>query len=175
MAPFPAAPSIASNRLAPGGQARRARSSEVEPQAEGEVALVVEDELAEGEEHYAVAREVVRILQDLTARAGDRADDGTPLLNDFKEIVPYRSALAMFEYEVLEVLAGELGDERIRIARWAILNGGRQSAVKHEMGEEDRLLHRVESARGQRPRPEPPWRPRRRGGFRRRWWIFRFL
>jgi hypothetical protein len=59
---------------------------------------------------------------------------------ELKEIVPYRSALAMFEYEVLEVLAGELGDERIRVAHWAILNGGRQSTVKHEVGEEDRLL-----------------------------------
>ncbi len=59
---------------------------------------------------------------------------------ELKEIVPYRSALAMFEYQVLEVLAGELGDERIRVAHWAVLNGGRQSTVKHEVGEEDRLL-----------------------------------
>jgi hypothetical protein len=56
-----------------------------------------------------------------------------------KEIVPYREALVMYEYEVLEVLAGELGDEIVRVAHWAILDGRPQSTVEHEVGEEDRL------------------------------------
>ena len=33
-----------------------------------------------------------------------------------KEIVPYREALVIYEYEVLEVLGGELGDETVRVA-----------------------------------------------------------
>jgi hypothetical protein len=56
-----------------------------------------------------------------------------------KEIVPYREALVMYEYEVLEVLGGELGDETVRVAHWAILDGRLQSAVEHEVGEENRL------------------------------------
>ena len=56
-----------------------------------------------------------------------------------KEIVPYREALVMFEYEVLEVLGGELGDERVRVAHWAILAGKLQSIARRELGEKDRL------------------------------------
>jgi hypothetical protein len=55
------------------------------------------------------------------------------------EIVPYREALVMYEYEVLEVLDGELGDEILRVAHWAILGGRLQSAAEREVGDEDRL------------------------------------
>jgi hypothetical protein len=57
-----------------------------------------------------------------------------------KEIVPYREALVVYEYQVLEVLGGELGDETVRVAHWAILDGELQSIVKREVGREDRLL-----------------------------------
>jgi hypothetical protein len=57
-----------------------------------------------------------------------------------KEIVPYQEALVMFEYEVVEVLAGELGDQTIRVAHWGLLRGRRQSTVEREEGEEDRLV-----------------------------------
>jgi hypothetical protein len=56
-----------------------------------------------------------------------------------KEIVPYREALVMYEYRVLEVLAGELGDETVRVAQWAILGGRLEPAAEREVGEEDRL------------------------------------
>jgi len=56
-----------------------------------------------------------------------------------KEIVPYQEALVMFEYEVLDVLGGELGDERVRVAHWAILAGQLQSTAERELGEEHRL------------------------------------
>ncbi len=56
-----------------------------------------------------------------------------------KEIVPYREALVIYEYEVLEVLGGELGEEIVRVAHWAILDGERQSIVERKVGEEDRL------------------------------------
>jgi hypothetical protein len=56
-----------------------------------------------------------------------------------KEIVPYREALVIYEYEVLEVLGGELGEETVRVAHWAILDGERQSIVERKVGEEDRL------------------------------------
>jgi hypothetical protein len=56
-----------------------------------------------------------------------------------KEIVPYREALVMYEYEVLEVLGGELGDEIVRVAQWAILDGSPQSILERKAGENDRL------------------------------------
>jgi hypothetical protein len=56
-----------------------------------------------------------------------------------EEIVPYREALVMYEYEVLEGLAGEVSDETIRVAHWAILAGKLQSAAEREPGEEKRL------------------------------------
>jgi hypothetical protein len=64
---------------------------------------------------------------------------GRSHLPTLDEIVPYREALVMYEYEVLEVLAGELGDETLRVAHWAILGGRLQSAAEREVGEEDRL------------------------------------
>ena len=56
-----------------------------------------------------------------------------------KEIVPYREALVIYEYEVLEVLGGELGDETVRVAHWAILGGRLQSIVERKAGDKDRL------------------------------------
>ncbi len=57
-----------------------------------------------------------------------------------KEIVPYREALVMYEYEVLEVLGGELGDETIRVAHWASLDGSLQPIAERKVGEKDRLV-----------------------------------
>jgi hypothetical protein len=56
-----------------------------------------------------------------------------------KEIVPYREALVMYEYEVLDVLGGELGDETVRVAHWAIFDGRPQPIVEREVGEKNRL------------------------------------
>jgi hypothetical protein len=56
-----------------------------------------------------------------------------------EEIVPYREALVMYEYEVQEVLAGQLGDETVRVAHWAILGGRLQSISERELGQEDRI------------------------------------
>jgi hypothetical protein len=56
-----------------------------------------------------------------------------------KEIVPYREALVMYEYEVLEVLGGELGDETVRVAHWAALDGSLEPIVERKVGERDRL------------------------------------
>jgi hypothetical protein len=75
-------------------------------------------------------------VEQVEVRAKLAARSHVPTL---KEIVPYREALAVYEYEVLEVLSGELGDETIRVAHWAILNGRLQPTVEHEVGEEDRL------------------------------------
>jgi hypothetical protein len=38
------------------------------------------------------------------------------------------------------VLGGELGDETVRVAHWAILDGELRSIVEREVGEEDRLV-----------------------------------
>jgi len=55
------------------------------------------------------------------------------------EIVPYREALVMYEYRVLEVVGGELGDETVRVAHWAMLSGRQLPIVEQDVGEEDRL------------------------------------
>ncbi len=39
------------------------------------------------------------------------------------EVAPYDEALVVDEYRVEEVMEGDLAEERIRVARWAILNG----------------------------------------------------
>jgi hypothetical protein len=56
-----------------------------------------------------------------------------------KEIVPYQEALVMYEYQVLEVLGGELGDEIVRVAHWGILGGSPQPILEREEGDEHRL------------------------------------
>jgi hypothetical protein len=45
----------------------------------------------------------------------------------------------MYEYQVLEVLGGELGDETIRVAHWGILGGSLLPILEREEGNEDRL------------------------------------
>ena len=55
------------------------------------------------------------------------------------EIVPYREALVMYEYEALEVVGGELGEEIVRVAHWAMLSGRELPAVEHDVGNEYRL------------------------------------
>jgi hypothetical protein len=57
-------------------------------------------------------------IERIEVRAKLAARSHVPTL---EEIVPYREALVMYEYEVLEVLEGEVSDETIRVARWAIL------------------------------------------------------
>ncbi|MEE8138342.1 MAG: LamG-like jellyroll fold domain-containing protein, partial [Thermoanaerobaculia bacterium] len=54
------------------------------------------------------------VRERLTARSK------TPTL---EEISPYREGLVVYEYDVLEVLEGDLAAERIRVAHWAILDG----------------------------------------------------
>jgi len=40
-----------------------------------------------------------------------------------ESILPYRHALVVNEYEVVEVVRGEYGEKRIRVAQWAIRDG----------------------------------------------------
>ncbi len=52
-----------------------------------------------------------------------------------EEILPYRDALTIHEYEVIEVLEGDLGDPRIRVAHWALLNGEGHHRATGPVGE----------------------------------------
>lgn len=52
-----------------------------------------------------------------------------------EEILPYRNALVLDEYEVLEVLDGDLGEPRIRVAHWALLNGEARPRAAAKPGE----------------------------------------
>jgi len=64
---------------------------------------------------------------------GAAADAGRLLLNvrlarpgpipDPESILPYRNALVVNEYEVMDVVSGTYADETIRIAQWAIRDG----------------------------------------------------
>lgn len=40
-----------------------------------------------------------------------------------EEIAPYREALSVYEWEVLRVIDGELGQDRVRVAHWTVLGG----------------------------------------------------
>ncbi len=42
------------------------------------------------------------------------------------EIAPYREGLTVYEWEVLREEQGELGEERVRVAHWAVLGGATQ-------------------------------------------------
>ena len=52
------------------------------------------------------------------------------------EIAPYREALALYEWEVLRVADGELGERRVRVAHWAVLGGRSQDASSLRLGAE---------------------------------------
>ena len=57
-----------------------------------------------------------------------------------REISPYRSALFVLEYEVEEVLGGSLERPRVRVARWAILDGETQPVAAARPGSRARLV-----------------------------------
>jgi hypothetical protein len=67
------------------------------------------------------------------AAGSSRADTGRLLVNvrlvattpvpTPESILPYRHALVVNEYEVVEVARGEYGEKRIRVAQWAIRDG----------------------------------------------------
>jgi hypothetical protein len=75
-------------------------------------------------------------VEQIELRAKLLARSHVPTLD---EIVPYREALVMYEYRVLEVVGGELGDETVRVAHWAMLSGRQLPIVEQDVGEEDRL------------------------------------
>lgn len=56
------------------------------------------------------------------------------------EISPYREALVLFEYEVVEVVSGDLGAKRLRVAHWSILDGEVLPINRREVG----AVHRLE-------------------------------
>jgi hypothetical protein len=121
------------------GIGRRGESSNWDGTIEGVAIYTRFMEAAEAADNALAYLELIgerEPLEQLELRAKLVARSHVPTL---KEIVPYREALVMYEYEVLEVLAGELGDQTVRVAHWAILGSHRQSAAERELGEEDRL------------------------------------
>jgi Concanavalin A-like lectin/glucanases superfamily/WD40-like Beta Propeller Repeat len=91
-----------------------------------------EDEARENAERYLekiVARPEIpsiRLRGRLTARSH------TPTL---REISPYREALAVYEYRVEEVLAGNFDGNVVRVAHWVILDGETLPAARRSEGE----------------------------------------
>jgi hypothetical protein len=51
------------------------------------------------------------------------------------QISPYTEALAVFEYDVVEVLSGSLPTGKTRVAHWALLDGGRLAINDRTPGE----------------------------------------
>lgn len=75
-----------------------------------------------------VPRTVVR------ARLAERSKIPT-----LSEISPYRQALAVYEYEVLDAVRGRPAGDRIRVARWVILDGDTLLEARLRPGHEERL------------------------------------
>jgi len=55
------------------------------------------------------------------------------------EISPYRQALAVYEYEVLETVRGRPVGDRVRVARWGILAGDTLPEARLRPGHGERL------------------------------------
>jgi hypothetical protein len=70
-------------------------------------------------------------------RAVRRAASAAPTL---QEIVPYRDGLVVHEYEVLDVLSGELGEPVVRVVHWALLNGARLPVADAAPGGREQLV-----------------------------------
>lgn len=75
-----------------------------------------------------MSRTVVR------ARLADRSKIPT-----LSEISPYRQALAVYAYEVLETVRGRAAGDRVRVARWVILDGDTLPEARFRPGHEERL------------------------------------
>lgn len=71
-------------------------------------------------------------LNVIEVRARRTAVSAAPTL---EEILPYKNGLVVHEYEVLEVLDGDLGEPRIRVVHWALLNGETRWRADGEVGE----------------------------------------
>ncbi|MCP3985318.1 MAG: hypothetical protein GY723_13090 [bacterium] len=93
----------------------------------------------EGEEAAANAHAYLKRVSDreviprLRVRARLVAVSDAPTL---KEIAPYREALTVYEWEVLRVIDGELGQDRVRVAHWAVLGGVSQPVASLRPGAE---------------------------------------
>jgi hypothetical protein len=61
----------------------------------------------------------------------------TSVLPTIEQIAPYREALVLNEYKVLQ---GELRGKTVRIAHWAILDGTPQAPVLSQVGQKGRLV-----------------------------------
>lgn len=72
----------------------------------------------------------------LRVRARLRSTSEPPTL---REISPYREALFVHEWEVLEVVEGNYDGDRLRVAHWAILDGEDQPSTDWSPGREATL------------------------------------
>ena len=82
--------------------------------------FVSPDEARRNSIGYAERREARVPVEPLTVVARRRAVSRTPTPD---EITPYREGLVVNEYDVLDVKRGELGDDRIRVAHYAVQGG----------------------------------------------------
>ena len=68
------------------------------------------------------------------ARLAEVSDAPSP-----DEIAPYREALAVYEWEVLDVIDGAPDGGRLRVAHWAVLGGASQPIAALRPGAEREL------------------------------------
>ena len=101
--------------------------------------LLTAQEAAENHHRWVSARAARPAVAQARARATLLRRSRTPTL---QEIAPYRQALAVHEFRVEEVLAGELTRRVVRVARWVILDGETQPASR--LGEGDTAVLRLE-------------------------------
>ena len=82
--------------------------------------VLASEEVRENYERYRAKMASRSEVAVVTVRARLRARSRAPTLD---EISPYREGLVVYEYDVLEVLEGELAARRIRVVHWAVLDG----------------------------------------------------
>ncbi len=94
-------------------------------------------EVAENARRYLELRQERPPVPHLEVRARLRAKSVLPTLD---QISPYRQALAVYEYAVDEVLAGDYDRTLVRVAHWVILDGETLDVAGANPGDPARLV-----------------------------------
>ncbi|MDY7094751.1 MAG: LamG-like jellyroll fold domain-containing protein [Acidobacteriota bacterium] len=94
-------------------------------------------EVAENHRRYAAERAARKRVPKVRFKARLTARSEAPTL---EQIAPYREALTVYEYEVLEVLGGSFDGERVRVAHTAILDRQLLPILRREPGSTTQLL-----------------------------------
>jgi hypothetical protein len=94
-------------------------------------------EVAENHRRYSAERAERKRVPKVRLKARLTARSQAPTL---EQIAPYREALTVYEYEVLEVVGGSLDGETVRVAHTAILDRQLLPILERRPGSVEQLL-----------------------------------